>query len=396
MTRQAILHLGMHKTGTTTLQHRLAGYDDGETRYLDLGYSNHSIPLKLAYLDEPPRGFYASDDESDWPAERAAAREKIDAALRAAAPASVILSGEELSTFPPGLFRPKLMSHLRRHVSDIRAIGYVRDPSSFMASDFGQRVQAGFRQFRLSRLYPRYRFRFQGWVHVMRESGREAELTLYDPAAYPGGDVVADFVARVGLDAERVPPTATYANPSLTAEGAAVFYAWRHKDGPSPLRGAEQQAQIDLVNLMYGFGRNPIRLAPETLEHFLQAHGDDLEWIQERIGRPFPPAKEGPVMFRDSDHIVSYAGSLGPELAEWLFEKGLEPVNKGRNVPALMRGAVLQILGVETSRANRLRYRWDIYKRNREADRRARADRLRREAERAAAAAAQPANSTGS
>ncbi|MGZ9810330.1 hypothetical protein ACXN5S_07670 [Pseudoroseicyclus sp. H15] len=369
MSRVATLHIGMHKTGTTTLQHRLAGYDDGETKYLDLGYPNHSIPLKLAYLDNPPKAFYASDDEAAWPAEREAARKRIAKALRDAAPANVVISGEELSTFPNGPFRPRLISHLRRQVDEVKVIGYVRDPAGFMASEFGQRVQAGFRQFNLLALYPRYRFRFFGWNYVMERAGNGFDLSLYDPASYENGDVVNDFVARAGLDPSHLRDVGAKANPSLTAEGAAVFYAFRHADGPSPVRGEEHEAQIKLINLMYGFGRNPIRLDPEAIQPLLAENAEEIDWIQELIGRPFPAPKLGPVMFSDSRQIIRYARGLGPELAEWLHEQGYEPANSGRSVPGLMRGMVMHFLEIEDTFRNRMTYRLDVHRRLRELKR---------------------------
>ncbi|WP_373356375.1 hypothetical protein [Pseudoroseicyclus sp. CXY001] len=387
MTRRVILHLGMHKTGTTTLQNRLDGFDDGRTRYLDLGYPNHSIPLKLAYLEKAPRHFYESDDKADWPAERAAALARIERALEEAAPKDVVISGEELSTFPGGNWRPQMVSHLKRRVGRVEAIGYVRDPGGFMASDFGQRVQAGFREFDIARLYPRYRFRFQGWLNVMREAGAPADLSLFDPATYEEGDVVNDFVRRAGLDPAALKPKTGLSNPSLTAEGAAVFYAFRHADGPNPIRGAENQAQNRLVNLMYGFGRNPIRLSPEILVPVFEENAGEIAWIEKVIGQRFPAPKEGPVMFESSDQIVRYAASIGPELAEWLHAQGFEPANSGRDVPAIMRGMVLSLMGTSNTVANRLRYRLAIWRRGREEKALARAERREREAAAKAAAA---------
>ena len=53
-----ILHIGMAKTATTSIQTGLKGFTDGETRYARLGSSNHSIPLITAFRKDPSRHLY--------------------------------------------------------------------------------------------------------------------------------------------------------------------------------------------------------------------------------------------------------------------------------------------------------------------------------------------------
>lgn len=47
--RTVYLHVGMHKTGSTAIQSAFSGFDDGKTKYADLGYQNHSIPFCTAF-----------------------------------------------------------------------------------------------------------------------------------------------------------------------------------------------------------------------------------------------------------------------------------------------------------------------------------------------------------
>ena len=42
---EVILHIGMHKTGSTSIQLSLNGYDDGETIYANLENINHAFPI---------------------------------------------------------------------------------------------------------------------------------------------------------------------------------------------------------------------------------------------------------------------------------------------------------------------------------------------------------------
>lgn len=50
---EVILHIGMHKTGTSSIQDCLASFDDGTTRYAQFGVANHSIPMTTIFADDP-------------------------------------------------------------------------------------------------------------------------------------------------------------------------------------------------------------------------------------------------------------------------------------------------------------------------------------------------------
>ena len=45
------IHVGMHKTGSTSIQKSLSGFSDAKIRYLMLSHNatNHSIPIKILF-----------------------------------------------------------------------------------------------------------------------------------------------------------------------------------------------------------------------------------------------------------------------------------------------------------------------------------------------------------
>jgi len=47
--KEVILHIGQHKTGSTSIQFNLQDFDDGKSRYAQLGHPNHSVPLFTFY-----------------------------------------------------------------------------------------------------------------------------------------------------------------------------------------------------------------------------------------------------------------------------------------------------------------------------------------------------------
>ena len=47
--KTVIIHIGLHKTGSTSIQEYLHKYDDGKTIYVDLIQKNHSVPLMYIF-----------------------------------------------------------------------------------------------------------------------------------------------------------------------------------------------------------------------------------------------------------------------------------------------------------------------------------------------------------
>jgi len=50
--KEFILHIGIHETGTTSIQSALMNYNDGETIYASALNENNSIPLGLLFYPE--------------------------------------------------------------------------------------------------------------------------------------------------------------------------------------------------------------------------------------------------------------------------------------------------------------------------------------------------------
>ena len=52
---EIVLHISMHKTGSTAIQTALARYNKDGVRYAKLGRPNHSVSLMLAFDPEASR-----------------------------------------------------------------------------------------------------------------------------------------------------------------------------------------------------------------------------------------------------------------------------------------------------------------------------------------------------
>ena len=51
--REVIIHIGLHKTGSTSIQKALYGYQDVSTRYACFAEANHSLPMFTIFSKNP-------------------------------------------------------------------------------------------------------------------------------------------------------------------------------------------------------------------------------------------------------------------------------------------------------------------------------------------------------
>ena len=198
MASAVILHVGMHKTGTSSIQRALIGYEDSDYRYADLGRPNHSVPLHSAFSSRPHdllcREGLAPDDIAAY-----GERCRGMLARELAGPRKVILSGEDLCDLSAGETL-ELYRFLRRHTDHITVIGFCRSPLSFASASLQQRVKAGFGDFRLYQ--PNYRQRLEKYLEIF---GREhCHFRDYDPRSFPQGSVVQALRDWLGLDPSRI------------------------------------------------------------------------------------------------------------------------------------------------------------------------------------------------
>ena len=291
MVDTAILHIGMHKTGTTAIQASLAGYDDGRLFTARLSEPNHSIPVSTAFLTDH-RAYHIwtnkGTPEAEIDARRAADRAALAAELSRSDRETVLISGEDIGMIDPA-GQAALVDFLRSHVRRVRVICYLRDPAGFACSSFQQRVRSGLATVP-RKSPPRYRSRLGVFLDRL---GRDAvEPVAFDPAAFPGGSVVQDFAARIGADASRI--TDSRANDSLSLPATQLIL---HFNRTCPLSLGDAtlfRARQALVGTVARAYRGAQRLEPARFADMADA--SELPWLAQTFGVTLPrPAKAPPV-----------------------------------------------------------------------------------------------------
>ncbi len=210
--KTCVLHVGMPKTGTTAIQRALYGYDDGSCRYADLGESNHSVALNMAFGDlkqmdtEAGQGSYA-----DHAIEiQKAMREKVAVSLSAKGD-RVVFSGENIWTMDEASLR-LLRNFLLERSERIQLVLFVRDPLTWAASWTQQVIKQGLElRTDVISAHPRERY-----TRLARVFGAQAiEVFRYEDVEEQDGDAVTFFARHFGLDPEKLNRGRAKENPSL-------------------------------------------------------------------------------------------------------------------------------------------------------------------------------------
>ncbi|MGD9738412.1 MAG: hypothetical protein AB7S41_02540 [Parvibaculaceae bacterium] len=196
--REIVIHVGVHKTGTTAIQHHfwqnLAILDQYGILYPETGrpppgaahlYGHHHIPWSLTGLirEDPDRLLGRLRDE-----------------IAASAAPRIVLSSEEFDRLPA----PAIERIARTFDLPARVVFYYRRQSSIIEGIYGTDVSYN----RERRSIPLYARRYTGaldflafarkWAAVF---GHEAVVAkAYDVGRFPGGNIIPHFLDTAGLE----------------------------------------------------------------------------------------------------------------------------------------------------------------------------------------------------
>ncbi|QEW19287.1 hypothetical protein LA6_001470 [Marinibacterium anthonyi] len=353
---EVLLHVGMDKTGSSSIQHSFAGYDDGTLAYAKLASANHSMPLQMVFRDpeEPTRAVRAQGIGREGILEQ---REKHRADLTAA------LKGprERLLISAEGVLSLKadqvadLRDTLLSHRDKVRVLAYVREPMGYASSAFQQGLKSGTRNFHVP--MPRYTRRLGTLDTVF--GAENVTFLRFDPASFPDRSVTQDFAAHIGADVSRLDEQRS--NESLSVEAAAALFLF-NRERPD-LTGSRElfQARIVLVRLLMqeenrriqriakrikrrlGLGtarRRPpaqaktekFRFSPSLVR--AQIPKDDIEWMEKRAGLSLMPpetdASDTPEPgIHSEEHLLDVAASAADKfLMPFVDRLKLKPADR--------------------------------------------------------------------
>lgn len=274
--RTAVIHVGMPKTGSTTIQSALRGYDKDGTVFLTFRSAPPQYALQTIFSKDPYKvGMHvragtskAKVDElrTDW-------RAQLDDISRQ--PCDTLIVSNELFV---NLTAPELIdcaTYFQEHFDRVRFLAYVRPPRSYCQSLFQEHVKHGLNDFRFRP--PQYRKMFTKLVRNF--DANDLTFVKFDRESLVGGDVLADFCHRVGIPAGTV--SAPEKNVGLGLEACCLLYA-HNKLADLKLGSPELvQARQRLKSLLAGIPGKKLQIDQNLIDGLVSKEG--VAWM-ERIG----------------------------------------------------------------------------------------------------------------
>ncbi|MEM4740166.1 MAG: hypothetical protein QXS63_03715 [Zestosphaera sp.] len=278
-----IIHIGMHKTGSTSIQESLRGFQNDKFYYADLGDSNHSIPIYCLFSQNPEQHHALRElSKAQIEKRKITIREKLIKSINNVGNRILIISGEDISLLSEEELR-KFKSFLVSNINEnIKIIGYIRNPFEFISSAFQEILKAHFITLdELDKVYPNYKNLFEKFFKVFGEES--VILKKYDPARFTDNDVVLDFCNTFGIEISK--DRIKRVNESFPKEIVSLIYILRKYKKNILLEPPQIQFLGEsLKNLFQDLRLTKFRIDSSLIKPIIDKNFEDIKWMEERLG----------------------------------------------------------------------------------------------------------------
>ncbi|NVK42726.1 MAG: hypothetical protein HWE39_15905 [Oceanospirillaceae bacterium] len=289
--KKLLLHIGMHKTGTSALQtsffHGREELNRHGLHYFD--YSDNHSAAFFSLFSKFPEKYHINRRHGITTPEAALEHNKklekdIRQRLHDAPAGTTIISGEDLSLLQREQI-PALKDFLGQYFDSIAVIGYARPPVSFMNAYAVQALKGGkpLSAIDPASLAPSYQWRFKKFQDTFGTDN--VRLKPYHASLLRKGCIVADFLGELNApDSIYGALTIKRVNQHLSMK-AALLLDLENQNGGSASNGAHHAAAKR--NFLAAIGKidGPrFSLPAATVKAVLEKEAWDIGWMQ----RQFP------------------------------------------------------------------------------------------------------------
>lgn len=324
--RRLILHAGMYKTGSTSIQHFCMNATLGNTHYFRLGRPNHSRAFKLLFGRGPEDSWFRDADDSadtDRKARRAEVARKIRKQIRKSPHAQFMFSCEKISAAGRGEL-VKCRKFFSKHVDDIDVYLYYRNPFSFAASRLQQRLKFGVLP-SAGTILPHYRDSIEPLDNafgVLNVHVRGMERALSQQSS-----IVTDFTLWTGIETED--DTEVQRNTSFSAAATALLFLYQKTFAPRIDSLDKRKDHNAILQKLRNIRGGKLALGAAFFHDQGEAIAKDCAWLATRTGdtvthRP-PPPPAGAVEMADFDALDSYGREVFAQITGRAFDQVFPP-----------------------------------------------------------------------
>ena len=165
--KQVVLHIGMHKTGTTSVQSALSGYARRGVKYASFSEVNHSVPMHTIFSESRAdyhvwkrRGFSPIQIEE----ERKKYLKILEDDVKDRSCSRLIISGEDIGTLMPS-DQSAIVQWFQDRRVDLKILALVRSPIAYASSVAQEIIRGGSTEIPLVR--PHYKSRLDTFSKLL-------------------------------------------------------------------------------------------------------------------------------------------------------------------------------------------------------------------------------------
>jgi hypothetical protein len=302
---RCILHIGVEKTGTTSIQQFLAGnrkalLQSGCLTPVLTGNGGHSalcVACSGSYRDDDLCRYAWVSSEDAWQGFRGELLAVLKREIRDSGDLdALVFSSEHIQSRLRGVEElENLKSFLgEAGATSIGVLVYLRDPAEIAGSLYSTSVKYGSKA--LDAPPPQNGY-YRNVCHHQETLerfcavfGEDAVVPrLFVPEEFAGGSVVDDFCESAGLDRTLCAGLVERSNPALSRTGIELLRRL-NDDVPVFVEGRANPARRKILRFLEeNFSQPPYRLSEEMRERYAREFAASNEWVRKRY---FPEREE--------------------------------------------------------------------------------------------------------
>lgn len=291
---QCTLHIGMHKTGTTSIQktlQRLTPSPQDQYQYATFQKNaNHSAALESLFSPQPEKTDYNRKAGLNGKSLRTTNQktlQQLTQFLEKNKGKNILFSGEGIAHFDRATL-VNLKTFLSPFFTEIKIIAYIREPLPYMNSAFQQRIRSNYLnpkslRFPPRKTYPNYRKTFTPFLEIFGENN--VTLLPFLREQLRNACTVQDICHELGI---HLPQNSIIrSNARFSHEAIAMLYTFRMGNThPKTGHQAIRDADIQLVKLLKQLPGATFSIPSQHLIPLLQRRHNDIQWMRNHLSRP--------------------------------------------------------------------------------------------------------------
>ena len=282
--QEVILHIGVHKTGTSSIQSALHKFDDGDTFYAQLGNNNHSLAMHTIFSSDY-RNHHVWKAQGITDQKLDSLRKQFLEALKGQVAREdrkrLVICAEGVCILKDDE-KERLVDFFTSNGVALKIICYVRDPASLAASSFQERVKAGMNETLLAP-YPSFEKILEPFERLVDKNN--ILVKYFSRENMKGKCVVKDFCSILNIKIDKVVDL----NESMPTSALKLLFNFNNlplpRDGDKRIHEARQK-MIEALSYAYRHERKI------DSQYFLESiEGSQYEFFKKNLGITLMPEK---------------------------------------------------------------------------------------------------------